>query len=130
MNPYAEKRELSSIYGINYSVWFQEGILWFGSINLYGVVRYKLKTGPLTKWMPLYDVQKVINEMHRAVPYDYARIQLYDWQLQEFRKELLEAWLSVIPACRNEEDSEQMKKHIKAVEKRLKAALERYEENV
>lgn len=115
-------------YEINYSVWFQEGILWFASINLYGTCRYKLKTGSLTEWMPLSDVNRVIKEMHRAYPYDYSRIQLYDSQLMDFRKELFTAWLSVIPLIRKDAENEQINKHIDRVEKKLKEALERYNE--
>lgn len=115
-------------YRINYSVWFQEGILWFASISLYGTCRYKLKTGAITKWLPLSDVNRIIKVMHRAYPYDYGTIQLYHSQLMDFRKELFTAWLSVLPLIRQNEDTEQMNKHIYRVEKKLREALERYNE--
>lgn len=130
MNPYVEKRELSSIYGVNYSVWFQEGILWFGSVNTYGTIRYKLKIGAISRWLTMAETDQLIKQMHHACHYDYHRITLYDYQLKQFRKELFKAWLNALPQIRKEDDTDQMRTHIDRVEKRLKEALERYEENV
>lgn len=128
MNPYAKKMELSSIYGVNYSVWFQEGILWFGSVNMYGSIRFKLKVGAISRWLTMAETDQLIKNMHHAYPYDYGRITLYDYQLKQFRKELFTAWMNTLPQIRKEDDTDQMRIHIDRVERKLKEALERYNE--
>ena len=116
-------------YEVNYSVWFQEGILWFGSVNMYGIIRFKLKVRAISKWLTMVETDQLIRNMHHAYPYDYNRITLYDYQLKQFRKELFTAWLNTLPQIRKEDDTDQMRKHIDRVEKKLRTALERYNEN-
>lgn len=128
MNQYFEKRELSSIYGYPY-IWFQDGIIWFASMNTYGTIRFKLKVRAISKGLTMAETDQLIRQMHRAYPYFYDKVTLYDYQLKQFRKELFTAWLNTLPQIRKEDDTDQMRKHIDRVERKLKEALERYNEN-